>query len=310
MPERLINHHHRATNAPSRSVKTLPPSASLIRKKRLIKLQRGRLPGNRNIHTGPIRLLRANTMFRNRTIKREPARRPAHQRQRRRRRSVNVRTHAARLGHRDRKRGRQGRGRGAGEVGDGRVDGVGGDGGVEGRVGGEGGKGGGDGRQGRDGEHGVLEGPVLAGRGEAGEAGAGGEGQGEGVRVRGAPDAGAGVGRGDGGGDGRGGRLAGAVDEGDAFCFGQHGGRVVRTRDVVGVRTLTSRCSGRRRLRRFGCTVQSQYTVRCYLCDYRARTLKYPVRVILPFQLTLRAIPYGLRLVVDVGSTAVVKVTP
>ena len=159
-------------------------------------------------------------MFRNGAIKREAARRLPHQRQRRRRRGVDIRTHAARLGHRDRKRGRQRCGRrGGGQVSDGRVDGVGGGRGVEGRVGGEGGRGGGDGRQGRDGEHGVLEGPVLARGGEAGEAGAGGKGEGEGVGARGAPDAGARVGGGDGGGDGRGGRLAGAVDEGDAFCF-------------------------------------------------------------------------------------------
>ena len=250
-------------------------------------------------------------MFRNGAIKREAARRLPHQRQRRRCRGVHVRTHAARLGHRDRKRGRQrcGRGGGGGQVSDGRVDGVGGGRGVEGRVGGEGGEGGGDGRQGRDGEHGVLEGPVLARGGEAGEAGAGGEGEGEGVGARGAPDAGAGVGGGDGGGDGRGGRLAGAVDEGDADCFGQYGGGMLGGGRLWEWGYLRQGARGGGGSGDLDVLFKSVHRA-LVLGDHRARTLKYPVRVMLPFQLTLRAMPYGLRLVVDVGSTAVVKVTP
>ena len=170
--------------------------SQLIRVERLIELQRGRLPRDRGVHTRPIHLLRAETVFSHGAIQREPPRRLPEQRQRRRGRGVDVRTHAAALRHRDRVRRREGRGRGAGEVGDRGVDRVCRDGG-EGGAGGEGGQGGGDGGEGGDGEHGVLEGKVLARGREAGEADGGGEGEGEGVGVGGAPDAGAGVGGGD-----------------------------------------------------------------------------------------------------------------
>lgn len=72
-----------------------------------------------------------------------------------------------------------------------------------------------------DEEHCVLEAEGLARYGEAGEADAGREGEGEGVGARGAPDTGSGIGGGDGGRDTCGGCFAGAVDEGDAVCFGQ-----------------------------------------------------------------------------------------
>ena len=104
-------------------------SNSRPRRKRPRKHQRSPLPRHPDIHTGPIRLLGTNLLRRDGAINRIPALRRPYQFQRRRRTFVDRRTHGTVLRRRDRERGGEGFGRGIGQVGDGRVERVGGCGG-------------------------------------------------------------------------------------------------------------------------------------------------------------------------------------
>lgn len=204
---------HTAGNDNRQDQQTFP---SLRHHKRLIEKHSGRLPRDSHAQTAPVRLLRADTMHRDRRVERKATGCLAKKIQHRRRACVNHRTHASHLRLRDRECCSETGRWGLGEVGDGGVDGVRLD-SVHRRGHDESRWRGRDGGEGLDYKHGVLQGEGLSGDVEAGEAGCGRKGEREEVGVGGAPDAGTSV-LGEVGGCGGGycGGFAGTVDENDA----------------------------------------------------------------------------------------------